>query len=796
MDTTDGASLRATLHPVIDDHVRFPYTSSATDTWDILELADEDPTDPGSILDVYANETYAKVGGGSGPYNREHLWPKSYGYPNDSSSNYPYTDCHALFLCDSGYNSSRSNKPYRDCSPTCDEKTTLPNHGQGGGSGVYPGESNWTSGTLTAGTWETWAGRRGDVARALFYLDVRYEGGFHGGSLASEPDLILTDDEALIAASNTGANESVGYMGMLSTLLLWHAEDPVDDVERRHNDQVYAFQGNRNPFVDNPGWVDCIFSGACGGGGGGTPPAAPTALVASAGDGVVSLDWADNGEADLAGYHVYRATSSGGPYSKLNGAALALSAFSDATASNGTTYYYAVTAVDDESDESSNSAEDATTPAGGGGSTADPWINELHYDNASSDVGEMVEVAGPAGLDLAGWQIVGYNGSGGGVYKTIDLAGVLPDQGGCAGALSFAFSGMQNGAPDGLALVDPSGAVLEFLSYEGTLSADGGPADGLTSTDIGVSESGATPAGYSLQRGGTGSEAADFTWQSAQADTPGSPNAGQVFSGGCAGSGSLRPATPTGLAATADDGRVDLVWDANGEADLAGYKVYRASAPGGPYAQANGGLVGGASYADLGLDNGTTYYYVVSAVTSASLESDASAESSGTPVAPVASTPWINELHYDDKGKDSNQFVELAGPAGLDLTGWKIVAYNGSNGTTYDEHTFSGTLANQSNGFGTAYHDMTLQNGAPDGVALVDPGGTVVEFLSYEGTMTATNGPADGLTSTDMGVSESGSTPNGSSLQLGGSGSEAADFAWQGPQGHTKGAPNAGQTFL
>ena len=63
-----------------------------------------------------------------------------------------------------------------------------------GGSGVYPGESNWT----TAGVWEAWAGRRGDVARALFYLDVRYEGGVHGVTGAAEPDLVLTDDPSLL----------------------------------------------------------------------------------------------------------------------------------------------------------------------------------------------------------------------------------------------------------------------------------------------------------------------------------------------------------------------------------------------------------------------------------------------------------------------------------------------------------------------------------------------------------------------------------------------------------------------
>ena len=109
VDSTTGNSLRSTLHPVIDDHTRFPYTSGSTDTWNILEEAQEDPNNSSRIIDVYANESYTKIGGGVGAYNREHTWPKSYGFPNDGADNYPYTDCHMLWLCDSGYNSSRSN---------------------------------------------------------------------------------------------------------------------------------------------------------------------------------------------------------------------------------------------------------------------------------------------------------------------------------------------------------------------------------------------------------------------------------------------------------------------------------------------------------------------------------------------------------------------------------------------------------------------------------------------------------------------------------------------------------------
>ena len=79
----------------------------------------------------------------------------------------------------------------------------------------------------------------------------------------TEPDLILTDDRDLIDGSRTGNNESIGYMGLLSTLLSWHAADPVDAIERQHHEAVFAAQGNRNPFIDHPEWVTCVFQSQC-----------------------------------------------------------------------------------------------------------------------------------------------------------------------------------------------------------------------------------------------------------------------------------------------------------------------------------------------------------------------------------------------------------------------------------------------------------------------------------------------------------------------------------------------------
>lgn len=167
-------------------------------------------------------------------------------------------------------------------------------------------------------------------------------------------------------------------------------------------------------------------------------------------------------------------------------------------------------------------------------------------------------------------------------------------------------------------------------------------------------------------------------------------------------------------------------------------------------------------------------------------------------VAPDDGTVFINELHYDNAGTDSGEAVEIAGPAGTDLTGWSIVLYNGNGGAAYDTKTLSGVLPDQQGGFGTlsvAYPSNGVQNGGPDGVALVDASGAVLQFLSYEGTFAAVGGPAAGLTSTDIGVTEDGTQAAGSALGLTGSGATYGDFGWSGPLAASFGAPNPGQTF-
>ncbi|MGS0685453.1 ExeM/NucH family extracellular endonuclease [Nakamurella sp. GG22] len=159
------------------------------------------------------------------------------------------------------------------------------------------------------------------------------------------------------------------------------------------------------------------------------------------------------------------------------------------------------------------------------------FVNEIHYDNDGTDVGEAIEVAGPAGTDLAGWSLVLYNGNGGAPYNTQPLSGVIPDQLDGFGVLSFGYpsNGIQNGEPDGVALVDASSGVVQFLSYEGQFTASGGPADGLTSTGIGAAELTTTPVGFSVALTGTGLTYGDFSWTAPATGSFGSVNPGQTF---------------------------------------------------------------------------------------------------------------------------------------------------------------------------------------------------------------------------------------------------------------------------
>jgi hypothetical protein len=145
-----------------------------------------------------------------------------------------------------------------------------------------------------------------------------------------------------------------------------------------------------------------------------TPPAVPTGFGALAGDATVSLDWSDNTEGDLAGYNIYRSTTPGSGYSKLNSSLLSSSNYTDNSVTNETAYYYVVTAVDTSSNESGHSSEKAVMPS--------PGSSSLTIEEATPG---FCSVDGAIENEWAGYTGTGYantvNALGNGVNWSVNI---------------------------------------------------------------------------------------------------------------------------------------------------------------------------------------------------------------------------------------------------------------------------------------------------------------------------------------------------------------------------------------
>ncbi|MFT5453206.1 MAG: putative extracellular nuclease, partial [Enterobacterales bacterium] len=367
------------------------------------------------------------------------------------------------------------------------------------------------------------------------------------------------------------------------------------------------------------------------------------------------------------------------------------------------------------------------------------FINEIHYDNSGSDTGEAIEIAGPSGTDLSGWSLILYNGNGGSSYDTVDLAGVIPNQQDSFGTLSFAISGIQNGAPDGLALIDAGNNVVQFLSYEGEITAANGPAQGATSVDIGVSEPGSTTVGFSLQLIGTGSLSEDFSWQEAAQNTFGDVNTNQVFGAG----GPSVDTAPTIISSTPGDNTGVIALDSNISISFS-----ESVTANGNWFQINCSKSGSH---DATVDTGPQHYQldpltdfqydeICEVSVTASLISDVDANdppdlmesdvqfSFGTQ---VNTTIVINEVDADTPGSDTLEFIELydGGVGNTSLDGLVVVLYNGSDDKSYNHAFDLDGFTTDSDGFFLLGNDAVvpkpsiiidnngLQNGA-DAVAI------------------------------------------------------------------------------
>ena len=404
----------------------------------------------------------------------------------------------------------------------------------------------------------------------------------------------------------------------------------------------------------------------------------------------------------------------------------------------------------------------------------DVRISEFHYDNSGTDQNEKIEISGPAGTNLTGWKLVLYNGSSTSLlpYNTNNLVQTIPATCGARGVvvLSYPQDGIQNGAPDGMALVDASGTVVEFLSYEGTFTAAGtaptSPAAGMTSTDIGVSELGEavdpTTGVQSLKRNGSG------TWSGPSANSFGVCN-------------DVPPGSVATVTITPDSARI--IQGGTQQFSATAADSVGATIPGAPVTWTSLNLPV-ATISATGLATGVSTGTALIVAAAANGKAD-TVSLHVDPAPPDTTGPsFISEIHYDNSGADTNEKIEVEGPAGASVTGWSLVLYNGGNGALYGTIPLTGVFPNSCDGRGVlTFAALAMQNGDPDGVALVKPGNIVVEFISYEGTFSATNGPASGMLSTDIGVRETGSRSDAFSLMR-------YDGEWYGPQPNTFGSCN------
>ena len=267
--------------------------------------------------------------------------------------------------------------------------------------------------------------------------------------------------------------------------------------------------------------------------------------------------------------------------------------------------------------------------------------------------------------------------------------------------------GIQNGSPDGIALVDAGGSVVQFLSYEGSLTAVGGAADGMTSTDIGVSEASSSPVGNSLQLGGTGSTATDFTWQASSPNTFGSVNTGQTFAN-C----SVTENAPNVVTTTPADGSGGVSVDANIDVTFsedvmlgANWFDLSCSVSGNHSAITSGGTQSFTLDPDIDFANNelctvTVFADQVSDVDAMDPPDNMVADFVFSFSTMVDSPIVINESDADTAGSDSLEFIELydGGLGNTSLSGLVVVLYNGSNDTSYNAFDLDG-FATDANGY-------------------------------------------------------------------------------------------------
>lgn len=647
----------------LENRIRNPYTKVSYDLFDETNIANfaavNNNNGSKSVFCVYSNYEYNYTGTFTwGIMSREHTFCQSW-MPNTSTSRPEYSDQHHLFPTQqNNVNAVRGNHPLGN---VVNILSTF-------------GEAKYGTNANGKLVYEPRDQHKGDAARALLYMSVRYDGidGYNW--------TFNWLNNTKLPSLNEGAQD-------LATLIAWHKQDPPDKWEIDRNNYVQSIQMNRNPFIDHPEYVN---------------------------------------------------------YINFND----LSKLSPVYAAEPQNYVSSLSA---------NSTSDSITIN---------WIDAIPGSQAPS-----------------GYLLLAYNKDNyflpidGEVYPDdIDLSdGAAIVNIPYSAADTYSFTNLFNGS-----------YYFTIFSYNGSGSFINYKIDGsLPRISVSLNpplaeEPNNHVTNFSIET--VTSSSIELTWTDA---------VGSVLP-----EGYLLVANTNGIFTLPIDGNTytdDLnLSDGFGQLNI-------------PYSAANN-----VSFSSL--NSNTTYYFRIYSYngsgSSRNYKTDSSVPQTNatTLISSFLPNAWINEFHYDNAGTDVNEFIEVVIPVSYtttsELSKFSVVLYNGANGTTYNSKSLTEFIKGSTdslNGFTYYYYQFPsngIENGSPDGIAL-GYNNSVIQFISYEGSFTAVSGIAAGLTSTDIGFNQSGTTPVGSSLGLSGSGRMYSDFTWTVyNSAATPGLANGGQSYL
>lgn len=400
-----GYALKTKLHEIISaKNINWHYGDLPAfyNQTDLDQYYDHDATNKTILLDIYseipngadayeyteANAIGSASAEGQG-WNREHMVPQS-----TFNSNYPmYSDLFFVIPTDARINQLRSNYPYGKVNTTTTPFYTFTN-----GSRI---NTNATPGSgYTGRVYEPIDEFKGDVARSLLYFSVRYEGklssfNYNNGTSAANDRSPLD-----------GTEEKAFEDWYVALLLQWHNQDPVSQKEIDRNNSVFSIQKNRNPFIDNPQWVNMIWSATPDG----VAPQSPANLsVQQSSAYFANLTWSSPSDSDLLGYKVYQ-----------NGVLVASTKNTSITIDHlepSTTYNYTVKAYDSGYLESQESNLVSVTTSASDIYSKDLMITKYLEGSANNKAIEITNKTGhPVNLNKYRLSIQYYNSSSGNYY--------------------------------------------------------------------------------------------------------------------------------------------------------------------------------------------------------------------------------------------------------------------------------------------------------------------------------------------------------------------------------------------